>query len=350
MLSRRTSWVAAGAFWIVFGLLSALQVWISMITHGHSLPRLIGYYVLLWTPWLPFSALIAWVSRRKPVTRRTLGMHASLAVGFGVTHSYYSVAMTRAVRPFDAMTELFRKPLDVAGFILAQLPIEVILYGLVIAALLARDHYRRYREHQLRTAELEASLTQARLRALELQIQPHFLFNTLNAVSSLVRGGKPQEAVIMIAGLSDLLRYTLDHSGSERVTLGEETAMLRRYLEIQRARFPDRLTFAIDVPAELRDAAVPTLILQPLAENAVRHGIATSAEEGRIDVRAFRDNGHLRIEVFNSGVLRKSAEGIGLRNTRERLRQLYGEDQALELRDRGDGVLASIAIPWAERA
>src|SRR5207253_7416388 len=118
------------------------------------------------------------------------------------------------------------------------------------------------------------------LHALELQIQPHFLFNTLNAVTSLVRTGKNSEAIVMIAGLSDILRYTLDHEGNQRVRLEAETEMLRRYLEIQRTRFADRMTFSIDVDSSVRSAAVPTLILQPLAENAVRHGIARSAAGG----------------------------------------------------------------------
>src|SRR5262249_28045787 len=146
------------------------------------------------------------------------------------------------------------------------------------------------------------------------------------------------EAVTMIAGLSDLLRYTLDHANDQTVPLDEESTILRRYLEIQRARFPDRLTFDIDIANDVRKAAVPTLILQPLAENAIRHGIATSAGAGEVSVRAFRDNGDLRIEMFNSGSLRDAPEGVGLRNTRERLQRIYGDGHRFDLRASSRGV------------
>jgi sensor histidine kinase YesM len=132
------------------------------------------------------------------------------------------------------------------------------------------------------------------------------------------------------------------------VTLEEEGAMLRRYLEIQHSRFPDRLSFGVDIEPAVRRAAVPTLILQPLAENALRHGIARSAGPGTVNLRAFRAGGQLCIEMFNTGRLRGGTEGIGLRNTRERLRQLYGDAHRFELREQDGGVLAAMAIPWAD--
>jgi LytS/YehU family sensor histidine kinase len=135
------------------------------------------------------------------------------------------------------------------------------------------------------------------------------------------------------------------------VTLDEESAMLRRYLEIQQGRFPDRLTFSIDVASDVRRATVPTFILQPLAENAIRHGIARSAGAGVVNVRAFREKDQVLIEMFNSGTLSPSADaGIGLGNTRERLRQLYGNAQRFELRNENGGVLASLRIPMREVA
>lgn len=356
---RGKAWLGAAAFWVVVGLLSGLQVWISMITHGHSVPRLIGYYILLWAPWIGFSGVIAWLFRRWPVsarrrrtprtpgTPRNIAVHGGAAVLFSVVHSSLWIALTVWMQPFDRMTQVYSR-LDVIGFMLAQVPVDLIVYGGVLGALHGAAFFRRVREREVHTAGLEAALVSSRLRALELQIQPHFLFNTLNAVSALVRSGKPNEAVVMIAGLSDLLRYTLDHAGQQCVTLEEEGAMLRLYLEIQRTRFPDRLSFGIDLPPEVRRAAVPTLILQPLAENALRHGIACSAGAGRVDLRASRESGELRIEIFNSGSLKPGREGIGLRNTRERLRQLYGDAHRFDLRGGGDGVVASLAIPWQE--
>jgi two-component system sensor histidine kinase AlgZ len=225
--------------------------------------------------------------------------------------------------------------MDIGATFFQRLPIELILY-LVVAGV-------------AQALQLQSSLMNARLHALELQLQPHFLFNTLNTISSLVRTEQNEEAVTMIAGLSDLLRYTLDHAGRQQVTLDEESTMLRRYLEIQKGRFPDRLTYSIDVAPEVRHAAVPTFILQPLAENAIRHGIAHSAGAGVVTVRAFRDGARVQIEMFNSGTLQPPAnDGIGVANTRERLRQLYGNDQHFDLRERSGGVLASLSVPMKE--
>jgi two-component system LytT family sensor kinase len=348
----KAGWTAAAAFWTFFGLLSGLQVWLSMITHGHSVPRLVGFYLLVWTPWLGFSAVVAWLMRRRPVIplrRLNIAIHVAAAVCIGIVHATYYVVLAHLILPFDRMTPTYNGVAAV-GFIVAQTPAEMIFYAGVIATRLTGDYYRRYRQGEVRRAQLETSLMSARLHALELQIQPHFLFNTLNAISSLVRGHKDDEAVVMIAGLSDLLRYTLDHAGEQSVTLDEEGAMLRRYLEIQRVRFPDRLRYEIDIAPDARRAAVPTLILQPLAENAIRHGIARSAGAGMVNLRAFRDAANLRIEMFNTGSLGNSREGLGLRNTRERLQQIYGDAHGFELHDRGDGVVTCLSIPCREIA
>jgi two-component system sensor histidine kinase AlgZ len=152
----------------------------------------------------------------------------------------------------------------------------------------------------------------------------------------------------MIAGLSELLRYSLDHSGDQQVPLAAEIAITERYLEIERARFGDRMGCDIDVDDDVRSASVPTLLLQPLVENAVRHGIASAVARGRITLRAYRDDSWLRIEIFNTGTLSSEhREGVGLRTTLERLRHLYGDRQSLVLRNDVGGVLATIAIPWS---
>lgn len=159
------------------------------------------------------------------------------------------------------------------------------------------------------------------------------------------------EAVTMIAGLSDLLRYTLDHAGEQRVPLEDEANITRRYLEIQRTRFPDRMTYEIAVAPDALRAAVPTLILQPLAENAIRHGVAQSAAAGRVEIRAFREDDNLRLDVFNTGKLAAGHTlGIGLRNTIARLRHLYGDHQPFGIRQAELGVVASVTIPWSEVA
>jgi hypothetical protein len=346
-------WRFAAAFWALFGIVSGIQVWISMITHGHSVPRQLGYYLAVWEFWLIPTAGIFWLARRFPLTpprRLSVLVHLLAANVIGVLHGFYWMALLILIKPYDKMTgELSQS--DVFALLRFRVPLEWILYCLVLGAALALEFYERYRERELRASQLETSLAEARLRALELQLQPHFLFNTMNAISALVRNRRNDEAVSMMAGLSELLRYTLDHAGEQEVALEEEVAVLRRYLEIQHARFPDRMSFEIDLSPDARRGAVPTLLLQPLAENAVRHGIALSASPGVVEVRAFRRGGRLLIEVFNSGVLDPPSErGIGLRNTRARLQHLYGEEARFELASADGGVIASLSIPWSEVA
>ncbi|MGZ7032514.1 MAG: sensor histidine kinase, partial [Thermoanaerobaculia bacterium] len=319
-MSRTKGWLAVASVWAIFGVVTGIQVWISMITHGHSLPRLIGFYVAEWETWLAATAVIVYLSKRYPVIPPTRGhilIHLLAACGITVVHGFYWAFLLVTIRPYDRMT-VRPSQLTIAEIMFGRLPIELTLYCLVLVGAHAIDFYGRMRER-------EQSLAEARLHALELQIQPHFLFNTLNAISSLVRNRRNDEAITMMAGLSELLRYTLDHAGNQRVPLEEEVAVLRRYLEIQRARFPDRMTFEIAMDPNARRAAVPVLMLQPLAENAVRHGIAPSSAPGVVEVRAFRENRFLRVDMFNSGTLEEqSTVRIGLRNTVERLQQLYG--------------------------
>jgi hypothetical protein len=335
---------AALVFWTGFALLTAANLYVAMITHGHSFTRLLAFTVSVWWLWAFATPVIAWLAARFPVappTTRSLLVHVLAAIVAGVGHCAAWIWLTMAIRPFDAMTiREFGAPFIYA--VAARLPSEVLIYTATLVAILAFDYHRRLRER-------EQSLAAARLHALELQLQPHFLFNTLHSIAALVRGRRDSDAIEMITGLSDLLRYTLDRAGRQQVPLEEEAAILRRYLDIQRIRFADRLAVTIDVAAEARTAAVPALILQPLAENAIRHGIARSAAAGRIDVRAFRRDGELTIEMFNSGSLAAAnGDGIGLQNTVERLRQLYGAAQRFELRELGGGVLASLTIPWSE--
>jgi hypothetical protein len=344
------AWRLAVIFWTVFGVISGIQVWISMITHGHSVPRLIFYYVLVWEAWLVATPAIVWLARRFPVVparRFPVLIHILASCAIAVVHGFYWLALMIVMRPFDRMTAE-PSQLDVADILFYRLPLEWLLYCVVLGSAVAFDFYERYNERALQAAQLETSLADARLHALELQIQPHFLFNTLNAISGLVRVKRNDEAITMLAGLSELLRYTLDHAGDQQVPLDAELAVLRRYLEIQRARFPDRMSFTIDASAEAGRGAVPTLLLQPVAENAIRHGIELSASPGVVNVRAFRTDGHLNIEVFNTGTLgERSDNGIGVRNTVDRLRHLYGDAGQFALRSAGEGVLASVQIPWS---
>ena len=339
----------AAAFWSAFGVVAGILVWISMLTHGHSPPLLLGYHLLVWLGWLGPTYIVVWLARRFPVLPprpSAIAAHALAATAIALLHSLYGLVLMVWMRPYDRRTATF-SDLQVGQILLSQLPLEWIVYCLVLGAVLAMEFYRRYHERALLAAQLERSLADARLHALELQLQPHFLFNTLNAIAGLVRNSRKEQAVTMIAGLAELLRYSLDHAGRQRVPLAEEIGMLARYLEIENARFPDRMSFTISVAEDANRAAVPILILQPLAENAVRHGIARNGAVGSIDVEASRVGERLQIRMRNSGRLDPaSVEGIGLKNTRERLANLYGGEGHFGLSQHDGAVLAVLDLPW----
>lgn len=347
-MTTRKFTLFAAAFWLLFGLVAGIQVWISMVAHNHHIPLLLAYHIAVWIVWTAPTVLILSLARRFPVVpMRAPGIfvHLIAATVIGVMHTLYSLVLMLWLRPYEEMTES-ASDVHIPQLLLAQLQLEWILYLLVLGAVLALEYSGRYRERANEAAELKRSLTDSRLHALELQIQPHFLFNTLNSISGLVRVDRKHEAIGMVAGLADLLRYSLDHAGRQRVTLGEEIDMLTRYLQIQSSRFPDRMSFEIKMHENLRQATVPILILQPLAENAVRYGVAMAGEPSCIAVRAVRVNDRLELEVRNRGrIVTPLVEGIGLRNTRERLRTMYGDDACFSLADSGDEVVALLDLP-----
>jgi LytS/YehU family sensor histidine kinase len=226
---------------------------------------------------------------------------------------------------------------------------DVINYWLMVAFSYLFDHYRRSRDRELNTAQLETQLAQAQLQSLRLQLQPHFLFNTLNTISAMVYQN-PRAADEMIARLSDLLRLSLRNSEAQEVTLQEELDFLKLYLEIMRARFEERLVVSIEVEPGQERALVPQLILQPLVENSIRHALDPASEALRISVRAKREDKSLLLEVGDNGPgihQNNLGNGIGLSNTRQRLHQLYGARQAMTLSNRaGGGLLVNIRIPF----
>lgn len=229
--------------------------------------------------------------------------------------------------------------------------IDMAYYWAVLAFGYAMELYHRYKNEELKAAQLEARLMETELKALREQLRPHFLFNTLNTVSVLVREQKNDEAVNLIARLSGLLRMTLDSTRVQEVTLRQEMDFLERYLEIQKARFSDRLSVAVTIEPAAMEARIPNLLLQPLVENAIIHGVAPKTGPGRVEVRGRVESGKLHLEVrddgpgLGDGALR-AREGIGLTNTRERLAKIYGSHGHLSLRSEpGRGVSVQIILP-----
>jgi two-component system, LytTR family, sensor kinase len=349
MNRRRAVWALSASLWTSLGLLCGLQIWISMLSYHHKLWRVLLYEVLTWDAWILIGAGIAWLARRQPlvpVKMRAIATHVGAALVVALVHSAWWALLLVQIRPYDVMNassfvEAYKRLMP-SG--LAQ---QIAFYCLSLAAFLAAEYYAKFRERERATMSLEVSLVEAQLHSLDLQLRPHFLFNALNSISALVRVERQSEATAMIAGLSELLRYSLEHSGNQQVPLASELGMIERYLEIEGLRFEDRLTYELNIDDDARSASVPTLLLQPLVENAVRHGIAKSVARGRIIIRAYRDGSWLRIEIFNTGRLASDRrEGVGLRNTLERLRHIYGDRHTVTLRGEMDGVHATIAIPW----
>jgi sensor histidine kinase YesM len=226
----------------------------------------------------------------------------------------------------------------------------IVIYEWILGFNYAIEYYDKYRDERLRATELKARLAGAELQALKMQLQPHFLFNALNSISALTLED-PKSAVRMITRLGDFLRLTIESTGTQEVSLQEELEFLRCYLEIEQVRFQDRLQVVYETEPMALTARVPNLILQPLVENAIKHGIASTLSAGRIVLRAQLLPDQLRVQVENDGAPGScppgSREGLGLHNTRERLRQCYGASFELTLERRPEGgAVTTLLIPY----
>lgn len=303
------------------------------------------YSIALLTP------LLLWLAARYSFDRvnwrQPLGAHVALNLGFHLCHTAISVPlMSLAESDPIALSTLSKFFL---ARLLTRLPINVILYWSIVGTGYAVDYYRRFREQEVQAVHLEARLIEAQLQALRMQLQPHFLFNTLHAISTLMEDDI-KAARRMIARLSELLRLTLDTAGQQKVTLRQELEALERYLEIEQIRFQDRLCVRMQIAPATLTARVPNLVLQPIVENAIRHGIAPSSTAGQIEITAEQQNGHLILQVRDDGLGWRPdnfTEGVGLANTKMRLQQLYEENYQLRLEDAGNGgAQVTIAIPF----
>jgi len=296
-----------------------------------------------WYAWAALTPLVAWLARRFPVRRGSIVQAVAVHTAAGLILAFVKVTLTRLLRLSIVRSSDY--------FQISDLSTQFVIYLALVAAVHALASYRAGREGELRASQLEARLAGARLQLLKMQLHPHFLFNTLNAIAELVHED-PATADRMIASLSELLRESLDVGAADQVPLAKELQLLDRYIDIQRARFGDRLDVRVDVEHEnARAALVPILILQPLVENSIRHGLAARVNACRIQVRAMKRTDRLVLEVEDDGIGLgpdgTAREGVGLGNTRARLQELYGANQALSVRNvEGGGVLVRLAIPW----
>jgi two-component sensor histidine kinase len=322
----------------------------------HDWARLFVTQLLVWLPWALATPLVLGLGRRYPPAQwrrfRTWGTHIGACAAIGLVFSAWSATLEELLNPFaKAPGPESYATLWLDKFYNGLLSFTV-LYGFILAVSYVLDSRARLAFQQTERARLNEQISKAQLNALRRQIEPHFLFNTLNAISGLVREKRNDAAVSMIAGLSDCLRRVMKDSHRQLVQLGEELEFVQKYLGIQQVRFAERLRVSVDVPGELFPAQVPSLILQPMVENAVKHGIAKRVQGGAIRIAGFRSNGMLTISVYNDGPSlptgwETTTSGIGISNVRARLQGLYGNKFEFSMKNQGTGgVEVSVSMPF----
>ena len=355
---RFARWGIIAAVWTVLAFFFTGQLYYTRllserpVTWGYAASQQFIYPYL----WAAGTVVVLWLANCFPVEGRHwlrhLLLHLLFATGFVFFISgcfqviYHFIFIHGPGKPYEPWTTL--------QWIIYNSSENYGIYGLLLLLNQVFRYYRRFREGELRTSRLQTQLTRAQLEALKMQLHPHFLFNTLHSISALLHRD-PDAADRMIARLGDFLRLTLENSGAQEVSLQKELEFLTCYLEIERVRFQDRLTTSLDVDASALDTPVPNLILQPIVENALRHGVAQTRGPGRVEISAKRENGSLRIRVWDNGPGIKTITrpddglkkvGLGLSNTRARLEQLYGAAHRFEMENApGGGLLVTLEIP-----
>jgi two-component system, LytTR family, sensor kinase len=337
--------------WSVPALISTTQLLLSYSLRGDAAPirLLVQVTFPTWLVWAALAPLIYLAARRFPLDggrwTRSLPVHLALCVCLLLA----SVALVFAARgllgvPFASYT----------AALVSGINTSLLAYWAIVSIAHATRYWQEGRARAVREAELSAQLSRARLEALRSQLHPHFLFNTLHAISAFVRR-EPDKAESMLAELGDLLRITLEEGDEPTTTLDEEIAFIERYLSIQKTRLGERLTVSIDVPAELGTVEVPRMLLQPIVENAVEHGVVGRRGPGAVRVSAVRHAERILIEVSDDGPgLEHAAQdpegwSVGLRNTRERLARLYGPDHELRVENaEAGGVRVTVGVPTGE--
>jgi sensor histidine kinase YesM len=348
----RQRWLLAGGFWTFVALLYTLQLaYVSRQTGEDivlrtALVAAVSYYLC----WIPVTVATWTISRDwVPGAMRVRALavrHFGLGLVMVLLHSTVTIFITLYL-----VRHLFTGVMVRNQYIARLIP-GLLVYAAVAGVGVALSYYARWREREMTAARLEAQLSEARLQSLKAQLHPHFLFNSLHAVASLIRTGDDAGAIRTIAGLSDLLRRVLDADTRPLVPLSEEAGFIERYFEIQRVRFGDRLRTSLEIEAGTENVQVPAMLLQPLVENAFRHGLADRVEAGEIIVRAKRAGDRLELVVEDNGQglpqdwNRADRAGIGLKTTAARLEHVYRSSAEFHVEPRdGGGTRVTIRVP-----
>jgi sensor histidine kinase YesM len=360
---NRNAGTRSRAFWVILAAFAALILFFSTnvyllrpyLKEEVSYLRSLIEEINMWLPWALLTPLIMKVGRRYSLTRLRWYQFVPVHIGSALVFSGLATAADFGFFQLTARLGITRQyPLS---YIFSKgFHYEVLTYAWILTVIYIVDFYRKYRDRETVAAQLESKLAQANLQMLKMQVHPHFLYNTLHAISALVYDD-PEAADRMIIRLSELLRLTLEHKGDQEVAVHEEMEFLKLYLEIMKTRFAERLRVSLDVDPDAEIGLIPAFLLQPLVENAIRHGILPRKGGGRVTVRVRRNKTALAMEVEDDGpgfaaegisILQK---GFGLGNTEERLRCLYGADQRLILKNSSTGgALVRVEIPFHTEA
>lgn len=357
---RRVGWRGILICWTLIAVLFTARNVVQSVSGGQSIrwgPGVL-FEVIYWYIWALLTPLIFWFASHFRLERKARLRSILALLLFGLFIAPLQVSLEIAIN-LTLASKLFHMPAAdiaqrVAGVsraVLVESFTSFFTYMVVVGVYYAFDYYQKYRARDLRALELEGRLTQAELQNLKMQLHPHFLFNTLHTISILMTKDTGAANRVLVR-LSDLLRMALDNVSTHEVSLKEELDFLAPYLEIEQTRFEDRLTVRMKIEPGVLDARVPNLILQPLVENAIRHGVAPLLTPGTIEISARRENGNLRLEVRDNGSGLPNSnqhirEGVGLSNTRARLVKLYSRDQKFEMGNApGGGLLVTIVIPF----
>ncbi len=354
-------WLAIIGGWTLFGVFFSCQIYLQFAYLGRpeSFVRVIIAWLVCSYLWALLTPLVFYLARRFPLEREAIFRRAAIHLFFGSLFSLLQLgAYTFVHQWLIGDTSKPFLPLQKFQYLLvAEFHFNLLIYCAILGLHQAFDYYRRFREREqraaqleLEAAQLETQLTRAQLDALKMQLHPHFLFNTLNTISVLMKEDT-EAANRMLVRLSELLRVALKSTNTNEITLRQELEFLRSYLEIEQTRFQDRLKISIEAAPDTLEARVPNLILQPLVENAIRHAVAPRADETLVEICAERQNGYLHLIVRDDGdgISKQTTEsnGIGLPNTQARLEKLYGAAQTFELsQPNKSGLQVSITIPF----
>jgi two-component system, LytTR family, sensor kinase len=348
-------WLIAFVLWTLLAFLSAAGAHVYMASMGTpiSWTQLLAWNMTIAFVWSLLTPVVYELARRYTFDRASWKISLPVHIVASVMLAFVGAVVLAWLNPLVTWTKEPAVPFF--AHVLSRTFMDIQRYWYVLLITQAIAFYGKYQERQLLSSQLEAQLANAHLEVLKIQLEPHFLFNTLNSIASLARHDGPA-AEHMTLQLADLLRMSLDGVGVHEVPLHQELTFLQKYVDIQQTRFHDRLLVETEIDPRTLDTLVPNLILQPLVENAIRHGISPRRAPGLVRITTWRDRDDVWMEIRDNGVGFTRGrglvppEGVGLRNTRGRLRQLYNEDHAMMLEDApGGGCMVKIRVPYRIR-